>query len=157
AAVTALCLGGVTSAFIAPVALLHTTTHDRRSQSVRSLLAASVGTQAYLEFGPPAARGGHTYYPITSAHLAKLAAAPPSAAAASSPARVGLSFDTASPELLGEVLRAGAAGGRVTHVSLAVRTLGRDGRPRTELVDTFTTGRLTSFTEHLSGTPTGSV
>jgi hypothetical protein len=157
AAVTALCLGGVTSAFVFPAALLHTTTHHRRDQSFHSLLAASVGNQAYLEFGRPATRGGHTYYPITSAHLAELAAPPPGAVPASSRALVGLSFDTSSPRLLGEVLRAGAAGGRVTHVSLAVRAPGRDGRPTTELVETFTTGQLTSFTEHLSGTATGSV
>jgi hypothetical protein len=146
----------VTSAFIAPVTLLHTTTLGRPSQSHRFLPAVSADTRAYLEFGSPSTRGGHIYYPITSAHLAKLATPPASMVAATSPARVGLSFNTSSPGLLGEVLRAGAAGGRVTHVSLAIRTPGRDGRPRTELVETFTTGQVTSFAEHLSGTPTGS-
>jgi hypothetical protein len=152
-----LCLGGVTSAFVFPVSLLHTATHGRHGQSLRSVLAASVGTQAYLEFGPPAPRGGHTYYPITSAHLARLAAPPLGVVAAFSPVWAGLTFNTSSPGLLGKVLRAGAAGGRVAHVSLAVRTTGRDGRARTELVETFTRGQVTSFTEHLSGTPTGSV
>ena len=154
AALTALCVGGVTSAFIAPVTLLHTAELHRPSQSLRSLLATSAATQAYLKIGSASGRG-HIYYPVTSAHLVTLAA-PPSGAATSSPGRVGLSFSTTSPWLLGEVLRAGAAGGRVTHVSLALRTPGRDGRPTTELVETFTTGQITSFTEHLSGTSTGS-
>jgi hypothetical protein len=45
----------------------------------------------------------------------------------------------------------------MSSVSLALRTPATNGRPTTELVETFTTGQLTSFTEHLSGTPTGSV
>src|SRR5215831_11383652 len=147
AAVTALCLGGVTSAFIAPVALLHTTTLGRPSQSLRSLLATSTATQAYLKLG-----SGDTYYPINSALPANLAASSPGGTA-----QVGLSFDTTSPGLLGEVLRAGAAGGRISSVSLALRSPARHGQPTTELVDTFTSGQLTAFTEHLSGTPTGSV
>ena len=59
--------------------------------------------------------------------------------------------------LLGEVLRAAADGGRISHVSLAFRTPGLDGRPTTEFVDTFGTAAVTSFREHLSGTPTGTV
>ena len=59
--------------------------------------------------------------------------------------------------LLGEVLRAAAAGGRISHVSLAFRTPGPSGRPTTELVDTFATAAVTSFGEHLSGTPAGTV
>jgi hypothetical protein len=146
----------VTSAFVFPVALLHTTTLGRPGQSLSSLLAASTATstatQAYLKLGSATAGTGRAYYPISSARPANLAPSSPGGAA-----RIKLSFDTSSPGLLGEVLRAGAAGGRISSVSLALRTPGRDGRPTTELVDTFTTGQLTSFTEHLSGTPTGSV
>ena len=59
--------------------------------------------------------------------------------------------------LLGEVLRAAAAGGRVSHVSLAFRTPGLNGRPTTEFVDTFGAAAVTSFREYLSGTPGGTV
>jgi hypothetical protein len=142
----------VTSAFIAPVTLLHTTTLGRPSQSLRSLLAAPAATQAYLKLGSATTGPGRIYYPITSARPSTLAPSSPGGVA-----RIGLSFDTTSPELLGEVLRAGAAGGRISSVSLALRSPARNGRPRTELVDTFTTGQVTSFTEHLSGTPAGSV
>jgi cellulose synthase/poly-beta-1,6-N-acetylglucosamine synthase-like glycosyltransferase len=152
AALTALCLGGVTSAFVFPASLLHTTTHGRPRQSLRSLPATSTATQAYLKVGSAIAGPGRTYYPISSPRPSNLGPSSPGGAA-----RVGLSFDTTSPGLLGEVLRAGAAGGRMSSVSLALRTPATNGRPTTELVETFTTGQLTSFTEHLSGTPTGSV
>ena len=140
AALTAVCVGGVTSAFIAPVALLHATTVTRGAVTAQSLLA-SAGTEIYLKLGSSAAGPGRTYYPITSARLSDRA----------------LSFDTSSLALLGEVLRAAADGGRIAQVSLAFRTPGPNGRPATELVDTFTTAVVTSFTEHLSGAPAGTI
>jgi hypothetical protein len=70
---------------------------------------------------------------------------------------VWLSFETSSAVLLGEVLRAAAADGKLSDVSLAFRTPGPAGRSATELVDTFTTAEVTSMTEQLSGTPMGSV
>ena len=82
------------------------------------------GTEVYLKLGSPPPGPSMPYYPITSVHLARLAS--------SSPAHVGLSFDTSSLVLLGEVLRAGADGGRISHVSLAFVTPGRTAgrRPR---------------------------
>jgi len=147
AALGALCLGGVTSAFVAPVSLLHATTVSARGASPQSLLAAATGTQAYLELG-----SGRRYYPITSAHLSGLAAS-----SATSPAQGGLSFDTSSAVLLGDLLRAAADGGQISHVSLALRAPGPDGRPATELVDTFATAIVASLQARLSGRPAGRV
>jgi len=138
AALAALCVGGVTSAFVAPVALLHATSTTRAAASPQSLQA---GTEVYLKLGSSATGAGRAYYPVTSARLSGLT----------------LSFDTSSLVLLGEVLRAAADGGRIAQVSLAFRTPGPNGRPATERVDTFTTAVVTSFTEHLSGTPAGTV
>jgi cellulose synthase/poly-beta-1,6-N-acetylglucosamine synthase-like glycosyltransferase len=150
AALTALCIGGLTSAFVAPVALLHTTTAARGAISPQSLLATA-GTEVYLKLGSPGSGSGHAYYPITPVRLSDLAAS-----SSGGSAHVGLSFDTSSLKLLGEVLRAAANGGRISHVSLAFRTPDQNG-PATELVDTFATGVVTSVTEQLSGTPAGSV
>jgi hypothetical protein len=124
------------------VALLHATVPPRLV-SPQSLLAASAGTQAYLELG-----SGRTYYPITSMHIPNRA---------SSSALVGLSFDTSSVVLLGQVLQAAAGSRRISHVSIALRAPGADGRPATELVDTFATATVASFEAHLSGQPAGHV
>ena len=145
AALTAVCLGGVTSAFVAPVALLHTTATPRPSVSPQSLLAASAGTQAFLKLGSPASGTARMYYPITSVHLSN------------QPKRVALSFGTSSLVLLGEVIRAATAGGRISHVTLVLRTPGPGGQPITEFADTFASAVVTSFEEQLSGTPAGSV
>ena len=145
AALTALCVGGVTSAFVFPVSLLHATTATRDVVSPQSLLA-SAGTEVYLELG---SSGSGAYYPVSSVHLA---ASPPGGSA-----HVGLSFDTGSLLLLGEVLRAAAGGGKISQVSLAFRTTGTDGHPVTSLVDTFGSGVVSSLQEDLSGTPSGSV
>jgi hypothetical protein len=141
AALTALCVGGVTSAFLPPVPLLHTTAAPRPAASLRSLLA---GTDAYLKLGSPTSNTVSAYYPVTSVHLSTASG------------QVGLSFDTSSLVLLGKVLRAGANGVRIRGVSLAIRAPG-PGRPTTELVDTFAAADVTYFQEHLSGVPTGSV
>jgi cellulose synthase/poly-beta-1,6-N-acetylglucosamine synthase-like glycosyltransferase len=138
AALTALCVGGVTSAFVAPVALLHATTAARGAASARSLEAVG-GTEVYLELG--ASGTGRAYYPVTSARLSGLT----------------LSFGTSSLVLLGEVLAAAADSGRISRVSLAYRTPGPDDRPTTELVDTFAAASVTSVAEHLSGIPAGRV
>ena len=144
AALTALCAGGVASAFLAPVPLLHTAVM-RRAESPQSLLAGSASTQVYLKLGSSTSGADRAYYFITSVQLSTASA------------RVGLRFNTSSLALLGEVLRAAAAGGRTSHVSLAFRTPGVNGRPTTEFVDTFGTAAVASFKEHLSGTPTGTV
>ena len=145
AVLVALCAGGVTSAFLAPVPLLQATAVVRRDVSPESLLAASASTQVYLKLDSPASGAGHAYYFITSVRLS------------TSPTGVRLRFGTASLVLLGEVLRAAAAGGRISHVSLAFRTPGLNGRPTTEFVDTFGAAAVTSFREYLSGTPSGTV
>jgi cellulose synthase/poly-beta-1,6-N-acetylglucosamine synthase-like glycosyltransferase len=151
AAVTALCVGGVTSAFVAPVSLLHTTTAAPSAVSAQSLLA-SADTEVYLKLGSSTSGADRAYYPITPERLSDLAAS-----SLGGLAHVGLSFDTSSLVVLGEVLQAAADGGRISHVSLAFRAPGPDGRLMTELVDTFATAVVTSFTERLSGAPTGSI
>ena len=137
AALTALCVGGVTSAFVAPTALLHATTTARAAVSPQSLQAAA-GTEAYLRLGSFASG---VYYPVTSARLSDRT----------------LSFGTSSVVLLGEVLRAAADGRRISQVSLAFRAPGPDGREATQLVDTFVTATVSALQEHLSGTPGGRV
>jgi hypothetical protein len=139
----------VTSAFVAPVALLHATTAARGAVSAQSLLG-SAGTQVYLELGSSGT--GRAYYPVTPVRLADLAASAPGGAA-----HVGFSFDTSSLVLLGAVLAAAGDSGRISRVSLAFRAPGPDDRPTTELVDTFAAGTVTSVAENLSGTPAGRV
>ena len=145
ATLAALCAGGVASAFLAPVPLLQA----RTAQAVSpQSLASSAGTQVYLEVSSAGSGAQRAYYPITSVHLST----------GSARAGLRLSFDTSSLVLLGEVLRAAVAdGGRMSHVSLAFRAPGLDGRPATESLDTFGTTAVTSFREHLSGMPTGTV
>jgi hypothetical protein len=144
ATLTALCAGGVASAFLAPVALLHTAA-IRPAESAQSLLAGSASTQVYLKLGSATSGADRAYYFITSVQLSTVSA------------RAGLRFSTSSLALLGEVLQAAAAGGQISQVNLAFRTPGLDGRPTTEFVDTFGTAAVTSFKEHLSGAPTGTV
>ncbi|HEX2745510.1 MAG TPA: glycosyltransferase [Streptosporangiaceae bacterium] len=141
AALTALCAGGVASAFLAPVPLLHTAVL-RHAESPQSLLADSASTQVYLKLGSSTSGA---YYFISSVNLSTASA------------RAKLRFSTTSLPLLGEVLRAAAAGGRISHVSVAFRTPGLNGRPTTEFVDTFGTASVASFSEHLSSPPAGTV
>jgi cellulose synthase/poly-beta-1,6-N-acetylglucosamine synthase-like glycosyltransferase len=150
AALTALCVGGVTSAFVAPVSLLHATSAARGTVSAQSLLG-SAGTEVYLKLGT-SATGTGAYYRVTPVRLGDLAASAPGGSA-----HVGLSFDTSSLVLLGEVLQAAADGGRISRVTLAFRTPGPDGRPATELTDAFAGATVTSVTEQLSGTAAGHV
>jgi len=150
AAVTALCVGGVASAFVAPAALLHATATAR--VSAQSLLG-SASTEVYLKVGSSGAAGS-SYYPVSSMHLAGVAAR-----SAHGAQQVGLSFQTSSLVLLGEILAAASDGQHLSPVSLAFRKpgAGGGGQPATELVDTFATASVASLSEQLSGTPTGSV
>ena len=151
ATLTALCIGGVTSAFMAPASLLHATTVPRTALSPQSLLA-SANTNVYLKVGGSSAGPGGTYYPITQVHLSDLAAS-----SRGGSAHVGLSFDTSSVVLLSEVLRAAGYGGEISNVSLAFRAPGQGGRPATARLDTFATATVTSLAEDFSGTPAGTV
>jgi len=131
------------------VPLLHAT---RPSQAAASRLSLLAGTETYLRLGT-----GRTYYPVTSVHLSNVTTA---ASLSASPVRlpqVGLSFRTSSLVLLGKVLRAGVHSDRIERVSLAIRKPGPGGRPVTELVETYRRIVVSSFTEHLSGQPAGSV
>jgi hypothetical protein len=130
AALTALCIGGATSAFVAPASLLHA----QRSQRPATSVPASARTEVYLKLGS-------SYQPISSADLSNLT----------------LSFHTASPVLLSEILRAAANGGRISQVELAFRVPGQGGGPAARRVNTFATASVTSLQERLSGTPTGNV
>ena len=144
AALTALCAGGVASAFLAPVPLLHTAV-IRPAESPQSLLAGSASTQVYVKLGSATSGADRAYYFITSVNLSTASA------------RAKLRFNTSSLPLLGEVLEAAAAGGQISHVSLAFRTPGLNGRPTTEFVDTFGAASVAAFKENLSGTPAGTV
>ena len=148
-ALTALCVGGVTSAFLPPVPLLHTTGPSQVAASRLSLLA---GTETYLRLGT-----GGAYYPVTSVHLTNVTTAADLSASPVGLPQAGLSFRTSSLVLLGKVLRAGVHGDRIGHVSLAIRKPGPGGRLATELVETYRRVVVSSFTEHLSGQPAGSV
>jgi cellulose synthase/poly-beta-1,6-N-acetylglucosamine synthase-like glycosyltransferase len=145
AALTALCVGGVTSAFVAPVALLKATT-VARAESPQSLLGAA-STEVYLKLGSSTSGADAKYYLVTAVHLANQAAS----------SHIGLRFETSSLVLLGDILQAAADRGRISHLSLAIRMPGRNGLPTTQLVDMFATAVVTSFTEHLSGVRGGSV
>ena len=93
AALTALCIGGVASAFVAPAALLHATAAARVSP--QSLLG-SASTQVYLKVGSSSTAAGSAYYPISSMHLADVAAR-----SARGAEQFALSFQTSSLVLLG--------------------------------------------------------
>jgi len=151
AALAAVCIGALTTAFLAPGSQLQQTA-VRRAASPQLLLAGSASTQVYLKVGSAAIGADAAYAAISSVHLSDLVAASPTA-----PPHIELSFDTSSIALLDAVLRAAATGGRISPVSLALRAPGKNGQSRTELVDTFASGSVTSFTEHLAGTPAGTV
>jgi cellulose synthase/poly-beta-1,6-N-acetylglucosamine synthase-like glycosyltransferase len=150
AAVAAICVGVLTTAFLAPGSRLQETA-PRRATSPQLLLAGPTATQVYLKVGSAVGADG-AYAAITAVHLSNLVAASPAA-----PPHVELSFDTSSIALLDAVLRAAATGGGLSSVSLALRSPGWNGQSTTELVDTFASGAVTSFTAHLAGVPTGSV
>ena len=144
ATLAALCAGGIASAFLGPVPLLQATVSKAASPQS---LADAAGTQVYLELGSPTSGTQREYYPISSVHLST----------ASARAGVRLSFATSSLVLLGDVLQAAAAGANLSHVSVAFRAPGLDGRLTTESVDSFGAATVTSFKDQLSGTPTGTV
>ena len=151
AALTAACVGALVSPFVSPASLLQASSVARGALSPRSLLA-SAGAEVYLKVGSSATGAGGAYYPITSVNLSDLAADTPGGAQ-----RLGLSFDTSSLVLLGDVFRAAAHGGNISNVILAFRTTGHGRRPTTERADAFATAQVASMTEQLSGQPKGSV
>jgi cellulose synthase/poly-beta-1,6-N-acetylglucosamine synthase-like glycosyltransferase len=144
AALGALCVAGVTSAFVAPVSLLHATAIPRSGGS-QLVQLDSATTRAYLKLGRSQSGPGRDYYPITSVYRS------------TATARAGLRFSTSSLVLLGDVLRAAADGRRIRHVSLVLRSPGRSGRAASEVVDTFGAAAVRSFSEHLSGASAGTV
>jgi cellulose synthase/poly-beta-1,6-N-acetylglucosamine synthase-like glycosyltransferase len=145
---SALVFAGLACAFVSPsLPLVNASTVASGGPWSQSLLG-SASTQAYLKLGSSATAAGRVYYPITPVNLARLS---------DGSARVGLSFSTSSPELLGDVLQAAAADGEISYVSLAFRGPGRGGRPVTRLVDTFATAIITSVAEPVRGTQTGTV
>ena len=121
--------------FVSPVPLLHATTLAA-PLSPQALLA-SAGADDYLRLGSSQHAGrAHLLPDQRDAPLERRGAlAAPTGA-------VSLSFQTSSPVLLGEVLRAAAArNGQITNVSLAFRTPGSHARQPTKLIDTFTAAR----------------
>jgi len=152
AALSALCVGGLASAFLPAVPLLHAT---HPSQAAAARLSRLAGPETYLKLGSGT---GGSYYLVTSVHLSNLAAVPePAGSSSATRTQVGLSFDTSSLTLLAKVLRVGTHDGHLRHVSLAIRKPGPAGRPATELVETFSRAVVGSFTERLSGRVAGSV
>jgi hypothetical protein len=113
AGLAALCVGGATSAFVAPASLLHANRSHRQAASAQ----ASGSSEVYLKLGS-------SYQAVASAHLSNLT----------------LSFRTSSPVLLGEILRASAHGGRIAQVGLASRT-GHEQRVETFDAATVTSVR----------------
>lgn len=144
ATLAALGAGAVAGAILIPVPLLSATTADDSPQS----LASSAGTDVYLKFGSAATGAQDRYYPITSVRLST---------AQGKSARLRLSFSTSSLVLLNGILHAAAGGGKVSHLSLAFRASGVNGRLTTESVNTFGSASVTAFKEQLSGTPSGNV
>lgn len=144
AVLVAVCGGVVASAFVAPVPLLQATA-ARSASLPHAIAGATSTTQVYLRLAAPRSAAEPPYHRIDSVHLATRTA----------PARVAITFHTSSLALLGEVLRAGTAGGRIPEVSLAFRAPGLDGRLATQSVDTFAAASVTSFTENLSAEPSG--
>jgi cellulose synthase/poly-beta-1,6-N-acetylglucosamine synthase-like glycosyltransferase len=151
AAVAAVGVGALTTAFLTPGSPLQETA-VRRAASPQAMLARSAGTQVYLQVSSAATGASNAYGAIRSVHLSNLIAASPTA-----PPHVELTFDTSSLAILDDVVRAAASGGRASSVSLALRAPDGSGQPKTELVDSFAGGVVTSFTEHLAGVPAGSV
>jgi cellulose synthase/poly-beta-1,6-N-acetylglucosamine synthase-like glycosyltransferase len=150
--VTALVLAVLASAFVSPsLPLVSATTAASGGPWPQSLLA-SPRTEVFLKLGSSATAAGRVYHPITPVHLSGLATN-----SSGRSAGVGLSFSTTSAELLGDVLRAAAADGAVSYVSLAFRAPGPNGRPVTKLVDTFSTAVITSVVEPVPGAPMGTV
>jgi cellulose synthase/poly-beta-1,6-N-acetylglucosamine synthase-like glycosyltransferase len=140
-AIAALAVGGVASAFLAPVPLLQATAAVHRNASAQSLLGGTTSTEVYLKLGSSTSGTGRKYYPITAVHLLTTAG------------HTGLKFSTSSLALLGEVLQASAAGGKIPAVTLAFRAPGLKGQLTTEAVDTFGATTVTAVKEHLSPMP----
>jgi cellulose synthase/poly-beta-1,6-N-acetylglucosamine synthase-like glycosyltransferase len=146
ATVAALGAGAVAGAILVPVPLLSATTAGAAA-SPRSL-ASSTGTAVYLKLGSATKGTQAAYYPIGSVHLTTTSAK----------AGLKLSFSTSSLFLLGDILRAAAGGaGTLSHVVLAFRAPGLDGRLVTESASVFRSASVTSFSEQLSGAPGGTV
>jgi cellulose synthase/poly-beta-1,6-N-acetylglucosamine synthase-like glycosyltransferase len=143
----ALVIAVLACAFVSPSLPLVNATSVAAGGPWRQSLLASATTDVYLKLGSSATAAGRVYYPITPIHLSGLSTSSPDGSA-----RVGLSFSTSSAELLAQVLRAAAADGEISYVSLAFREPGPGGRPVTRLVDTFATAVITSVAEPDPGT-----
>ncbi|HEV7642098.1 MAG TPA: glycosyltransferase [Gaiellaceae bacterium] len=149
---TALVIAVAASAFVSPSRPLANATTAGSGGPWPQSLMASARTEAYLKLGSSATAAGDVYYPITPVHLSGLGTPLPGQLA-----RVDLSFSTASPQLLSQVLRAAARDGGIPYVGIAFRAPGPGGRPVTRLVDTFSTAVITSVVEPVPGSPTGTV
>ena len=145
----ALVLAGLASAFVAPRPLVDATT--RRAGARAPVAARLRRNQVYLEVGASATAAGRVYQPITLVNLSGLRAH-----SSGGSARVGLSFTTASAELLGDVLGAAAERRRIsTSASRSGRRAPTAGRSRAggHLLD----GRHHLAVERRPSSPTGTV
>ncbi|MGO9584252.1 MAG: glycosyltransferase [Acidimicrobiales bacterium] len=152
ATLLALGVGGVTSAFIAPAALLRATVVHHKAISVRALLSSSSDTEVYMKLAPVSWKQA-PYYLVSSVALSK-----PVSSSPTSPVELSLSFETSALALLDEVMRDDSPGKAISALTLVIREPGRDGRPgTTEMTDTFYKAFVSSFDATLSGSPAGKV
>jgi cellulose synthase/poly-beta-1,6-N-acetylglucosamine synthase-like glycosyltransferase len=152
ATLLALGVGGVTSAFVAPAALLRATVVHHKAISVQALLSSSSDTEVYIKLAPASSKQA-AYYPVSSVSLSK-----PVSSSPVSPVALGLSFETSTLALLDAVIRDDSPGKGISALTLVIRKSGKAGRPgTTEVTDTFYKALVASFVESLSGSPAGNV
>jgi hypothetical protein len=152
ATLLALGVGGVTSAFVAPAALLRATVVHHKAISVQALLSSSSDTEVYIKLAPASSKQA-PYYPVSSVSLSK-----PVSSSRTSPVALSLSFETSTLALLDEVIRDDSSGTGISALTLVIRKPGRaGGSGTTEVTDMFYKDFVSSFEESLSGSPAGNV
>ena len=145
----ALGVGGIASAFVAPVDLMHTNGLLKRAPLPRSLLNSPRTSQVFVSLGTsrsPEAR----FFPVSSVQLFQLASY------SSRTTQLGLRFGTSSLALLSEVLHTST--GKPPTLTVVIREpKGPENRAATEWAGTFSEARVSSFDEKVSKSVFGTV